>query len=50
MTASTPVDPVATFADPTKVAATLGWSATRTLDDSIASAWAWHSTHPHGYE
>ncbi|HRB04996.1 MAG TPA: UDP-glucose 4-epimerase GalE, partial [Ilumatobacteraceae bacterium] len=32
-------DPVTTYADPTKVHATLGWSATHTLDDIIESAW-----------
>ena len=36
-------DPVATFADPTKVSATLGWKASRDLDTIVASAWAWHS-------
>jgi UDP-glucose-4-epimerase GalE len=42
-------DPVATFADPTRVAATLGWQATRGLDEIVASAWQWHSTHLDGY-
>jgi len=42
-------DPVASFADPRHAAAVLGWRATRTLDDIIASAWAWHSTQPDGY-
>jgi UDP-glucose-4-epimerase GalE len=42
-------DPVSTYADPTRVAATLGWRATRSLDDIIASAWNWHSTHVDGY-
>ena len=42
-------DPVATFADPTKIKATLGWQPTRDLDDIVASAWAWHSTHLDGY-
>ena len=42
-------DPVSTYADPTWVAATLGWRATRSLDDIITSAWAWHSTHVDGY-
>lgn len=42
-------DPVATFADPSRVAATLGWTATRGLDDIIRSAWNWHSTHPNGF-
>jgi UDP-glucose 4-epimerase len=43
-------DAVATYADPSLVEATLGWRATRTLDDIIASAWHWHSTHIDGYD
>ena len=42
-------DPVTTYADPTKVHATLGWSATHTLDDIIESAWQWHSSHADGF-
>ena len=42
-------DPVSTYADPTRVAATLGWRATRSLDEIITSAWNWHSTHVEGY-
>jgi UDP-glucose-4-epimerase GalE len=42
-------DPVATYADPTLIHETLGWSATKTLDDIIATAWRWHSAHPDGY-
>jgi UDP-glucose-4-epimerase GalE len=42
-------DPVASYADPTLVQRTLGWTATRSLDDIVASAWAWHSTHLDGY-
>ena len=42
-------DPVASYADPKKARSTLGWSATRTLDDIIESAWRWHSTHPQGF-
>ena len=42
-------DPVASYADPKKASSTLGWSATRTLDDIIESAWRWHSTHPQGF-
>ena len=42
-------DPVATFADPSLIAAKLGWSATSGLDDIIRSAWNWHSTHPNGF-
>lgn len=44
-----PGDAVATYADPTLIAATLDWRASKTLDDIVASAWAWHSSHPHGY-
>jgi UDP-glucose-4-epimerase GalE len=44
-----PGDPVATFADPTLIEATLGWRATRSLDDIVASAWRWHEQHPDGY-
>ncbi len=42
-------DPVVTYADPTKVHATLGWSAQHSLDDIIESAWRWHSSHPDGF-
>ena len=31
------------------IGTTLGWRATKDLDDIIASAWAWHSSHPDGY-
>ncbi len=41
-------DPVETYADATKAHETLGWAATHTLDDIIASAWQWHSGHPDG--
>jgi UDP-glucose 4-epimerase len=42
-------DPVSTFADPTKIRATLGWSPTRSLEQIVSSAWNWHSAHPDGY-
>jgi UDP-glucose-4-epimerase GalE len=42
-------DPVATYADPTRAEQVLGWRATRGLDEIIASAWGWHSTHLDGY-
>jgi len=42
-------DPVATFADPTRIRSTLGWQHTRDLDDIVGSAWRWHSTHLDGY-
>jgi UDP-glucose-4-epimerase GalE len=43
-------DAVATYADPTRINATLGWTARYGLDDIIASAWKWHSTHLDGYD
>jgi UDP-glucose-4-epimerase GalE len=43
-------DAVATYADPTRINATLGWTARHGLDDIIASAWHWHSTHLDGYD
>lgn len=42
-------DPVTTFADPQRVQRVLGWTATRTLDDILSSAWTWHSAHPEGF-
>ena len=42
-------DPIAVYADPTKVQATIGWSPRLAFDDIIASAWAWHSAHPNGF-
>ena len=42
-------DPVALFADTAKAAEALGWRARYGLEDIVASAWAWHSSHPHGY-
>ncbi len=44
-----PGDPVATYADPSLVRTTLGWAATRGMDEIIDSAWRWHVGHPHGY-
>jgi UDP-glucose 4-epimerase len=42
-------DSAATYADPSKAERLLNWQATRTLEDMIASAWAWRQRHPHGY-
>jgi len=42
-------DAAVVYADPTRAAKLLGWRATRTLDDMIASAWAWRQAHPDGY-
>ena len=43
-------DPVACWADVSAAAEVLGWTATRTIDDIIASALAWHTSHPHGHD
>ena len=42
-------DPVEVYADPAFAAQTLGWQAQYSLDDIIATAWQWHSTHIDGY-
>jgi UDP-glucose 4-epimerase len=42
-------DPVEVYADPAFAAHTLGWQAQYSLDDIIATAWQWHSTHIDGY-
>lgn len=42
-------DPPAIWADTRRARDELGWSATRSLDDIVASAWRWHSLHPDGY-
>jgi UDP-glucose 4-epimerase len=39
-------DPVGLWADNTAARATLGWSPRYDLDDIVASAWRWHSSHP----
>ena len=42
-------DPVSTYADPARAREVLKWQASQGLDEIIASAWAWHSTHPDGF-
>jgi UDP-glucose 4-epimerase len=42
-------DPVALVADMTRARGLLGWTPTRSLDEIIRSAWAWHSARPDGY-
>ena len=44
-----PGDPAAVFADNTYARELLGWQPLHELDAIVASAWKWHSTHPHGY-
>ena len=43
-------DPVAVYADPTRAARLLDWHPHHDLDDIVASAWKWHSTHLDGYD
>jgi UDP-glucose 4-epimerase len=45
-----PGDPVALFSDGTRARTLLDWSPRYGLDDIVASAWAWHSGHPDGYD
>ncbi|HET7475178.1 MAG TPA: UDP-glucose 4-epimerase GalE [Dermatophilaceae bacterium] len=42
-------DIAASYADPSRAHAELGWRATRTLDDMCADAWRWQSQNPTGY-
>jgi len=43
-------DPSECYADPRRINETFGWSPTRSLDDIISSAYAWHTSHPHGHD
>jgi UDP-glucose 4-epimerase len=43
-------DAAVVYADPSRAAEILGWRAARSLDEMIASAWAWRKRHPNGYE
>ena len=43
-------DPPSLVASIAKAERLLGWRPRRTLDDILASAWAWHRAHPRGYE
>ncbi len=42
-------DPIALFSDSRRAQGVLGWKAHYGLDEILASAWAWHSTHIEGY-
>ena len=45
-----PGDPAAAVASSEKIKMELGWNPSRTtIDNIIATAWAWHSAHPNGY-
>ena len=43
-------DPSTLIASNAKAAQVLGWKPTRGLEQIIADAWAWHQSHPDGYE
>jgi UDP-glucose-4-epimerase GalE len=42
-------DPVALYADNQRARDLLGWVPHYGLDEIVASAWRWHSSHPDGY-
>lgn len=44
-----PGDIAECWADPSKAAKELGWTATRGLPDMMADAWRWQSKNPNGY-
>jgi UDP-glucose 4-epimerase len=46
-----PGDPAALIASSDRIRDELGWTPQHSdLESIIASAWAWHEKHPHGYE
>jgi UDP-glucose-4-epimerase GalE len=49
LTERRPGDPVALFSDTRWANEVLDWKARSGLDEIVASAWAWHSTHRDGY-
>jgi UDP-glucose 4-epimerase len=42
-------DIAASYADPARANAELGWTATRSIDDMCADSWRWQSQNPNGY-
>lgn len=44
-----PGDPPALVAEPAKLKSELGWQPKYAIDDTIATAWKWHQSHPRGY-
>ena len=42
-------DMAASYADPSRAHAELGWKATRTIDEMCADSWRWQSQNPDGY-
>jgi UDP-glucose 4-epimerase len=46
-----PGDPATLIASSNRIRSDLGWEPEHSdLESIIASAWAWHEKHPHGYE
>lgn len=45
-----PGDIACCYASPDLAKRTLGWHATRNLDDMCRDTWRWQSNNPHGYE
>ena len=46
-----PGDPAVLYASAERIATDLGWRPAFTcLDDVVATAWRWHTTHPKGFE
>lgn len=43
-------DPAECYADARLINQLFGWSPTRSLDDIISSAYAWHVSHPQGHD
>jgi UDP-glucose 4-epimerase len=43
-------DPAAVWASVELADRTLGWRSRYGVDDIVRSAWAWHSSHPHGFD
>lgn len=44
-----PGDIAASYADPARAEAELGWRATRSVDDMCADSWRWQEANPEGY-
>jgi UDP-glucose 4-epimerase len=44
-----PGDVAASYADPSRAEAELGWRATRTVDDMCVDTWRWQRDNPEGY-
>ena len=45
-----PGDVAASYADPTRARAELGWAATRDIAEMCADTWRWQSDNPRGYD